>query len=261
MKRIELDEPKECGASVSEQLQQQGVRIGDSNFKEAYANVFQLFSKYAAAYYEVIEQQECITDDDRKCGLCGKTELGTYYTVRRITSKPLVTKHVGVFNFDFELQWPFRIPLGSSCVKLLGIPMVMPKMFNSMFNGHPNFKLTEGGMIKIGTVIKHYDKWAFPRLAIPHSVFTRLPLDVMKKYDLRLYTVNNPIYPDECKQAGILRSINAVSNNTKYGLSMDVTWCHDDDPEWWRTDEPYDKLVTVLPRYKAEQIFTEYFTK
>ena len=261
MRTIELDEPKECGLSVSEQLHQHGVRIGDSNFKEAYANIFQLFARYASAYYEVVEQQECLTEEERKCGLCGKTELGTYYTAQRVCLKPLVTRHIGVFNFDFEMRWPRRIPLGSSCVKLLGIPMFIPKMFNSMFNGHPNFKLTDGGLIKIGTVIKHHDRWAYPRLAIPHSVFTRLPLDVMKKYDIHLYTVNNPVHPNDCKQAGILRSINAASSKAKYGLSMEVTWCHEDDPEWWRTDEAYDHLVTLLPKYKAEQIYHEYFTK
>lgn len=261
MRRIILDEPKECGLSVSEQLQMNGVRIGDSNFKEAYANVFQLFSRYASAYYEVVAQRECLTDDDRKCGLCGKTELGTYFTVERVCTKPLVTCHTEVFDFDFELQWPCRIPLGSSCVKLLGIPMILPKMFNSMFRGHPNFQLTPGGLILIGTVVRNYRKWAYPRLAIPHSVFTRFPLDVMKEFNLSIYRVNNPIYPDECTQKGIQRSIKARSEYSKYGLRSDVTWCHSEDAGWWRTDMVYDDLVTIVPVTKAEQIYNRYFTK
>lgn len=246
---------------VSEQLRNNGVRIGDSNFKDAYNNVFQLFSRYASAYYEVVEQKECLTPKDRICGLCGHPELGTYFTVRRVCKKPLVTKHIGTFDFDFELQWPWSIPLGSSCVKDLSIPMLLPKMFNSMFIGHPNFRLTPNGLILIGTVIRNYDKWAYPRLAIPHSVFTRLPLEVMKEFDLSIYTVNTPIYPGECTQKGIQRSLRAQTPDAKYGLGYDVTWWHADDAAWWRTDEAYDSLVTVIPVTKAEQIFNKYFTK
>ena len=261
MKKIILDEPEECGLSVSEQLQKNGISIGDSNFRTTYATVFQLFAQYASSYYEVVEQHACESEDDRKCGLCGNMELRTAYVVQRVCLKPLVTIHKDKFEFDFELQWPRRIPLGSKCVTLIGVPMCLPKMFNSMFNGHPNFKLTNGGLIRIGTVIKNYNKWAYERLAIPHSVFTRLPLEVMSKYGLRLYRINNPAYPDECKQAGMQRSLHALGTSAKYGLSADVTWAHEHDEGWWRTDEAYDSLVTIVPRYKAERIYNDYIQK
>jgi hypothetical protein len=170
----------------------------------------------------------------------------------------LLTQHTGKFEFDFELQWPRRIPLGSQCVKLIGVPMCLPKMFNSMFNGHPNFKLTDGGLIKIGTVIKNYESWAYKTLAVPHSIFTRLPLEVMQKYDIHLYLINNPIYPDECKQQGVQRSLYASSSNAKYGIHRDVTAYYKHDAAWWSTDEPYDSLITLISQYQAERIYKDY---
>lgn len=260
MQRIVLDEPSRCGLSVSEQLQNNGVRIGDSNFREAYKTIFQLFARYASSYYELVEQRECLDDADRKCGLCGNLELLTYYTVQRVCEKPLVTTHAGQFEFDFELEWPRQINLGSHCVKLIGIPMVIPKMFNSMFYGHPSFKLTDGGLIRVGTVIANYDKWAYDQMAIPHSVFTRLPLEVMREFNLRLWLVNNPMYPDECSQKSIQRSLNALGTTAKYGRRLLIT-SHNNDEDWWRTDEAYDNLVTVVSRRKAEQIYNKYRKK
>lgn len=258
MQKIILEEPTECGLSVSEQLQEHGVRIADCNFKDAFTTVFQMFASYAADHYEIVEQGTYSSDMDRKCGLCGNKELLTYYTVRCFSSHPLVTRHEGVFEFDFELQWPREIRLGSHCVKLIGVPKFLPNMFNSMFKGTHSFKRTPGGLIKIGTVIANYADWEYFTMIVPHSVFNRLPLNIMKEFDLEVYSVNTPIYPEECSQKGLQRSRRSYSPNAKYGLKSSMMWMLEDDEAWWKRDEPFPSLVTVIPKYKAELIYNKY---
>lgn len=263
MRKIVIDPPHECNLSVSEQLQIEGVRVDDCNFKEGCITIFQMFAKEAASYYSIVEQSPCNSDSEKKCGLCGNTELMTYYTVSNSTNEPLVTHHYGeVYSFPFDLQWPNTLRLGSHCVKMVGIPMFVPRMVNSMLGKRARFKMTKGGLIRIGTVIKNYENWEYETMVIPHALFTRFPSNVVQEFGLHVYLVNNEIDVSECTQKSIQRSRRSASSNAKYGYKEDMGWLVGDD-SWkkYSSDEPIPKLVTVVPKYKAKQIYERYMQK
>jgi len=263
MKRIVIDPPHECNLSVSEQLHLEGVRVDDCNFKEGCITIFQIFAKEAAQYYSIVGQSQCNNDREKKCGLCGNTELMTYYDVCNTMHEPLVTHHYGDrYSFPFDLQWPKALRLGSHCVKMVGIPMFVPRMVDSMFSKRVPFQLTPGGLVRVGTVIKNYENWEYEIMVIPHALFTRFPFEVVQAFNLQVYIVNNEIDVSECTQKSIQRSRVSVGKNAKYGYNEDMSWLIGDE-SWkkYSSDEPIPRLVTVVPRYKAKQIYERYMHK
>lgn len=265
-RRIILENPTDCDLSVSEQLQQAGIKVADSNFKEAYANIFQMFATHAAEYYDVIEQGSYERDSDRKCGLCGNRELLTYYTVKLMNDEPLVTHHPeSEFGFDFDIEWPDEIRLGSHCVKMIGIPTYASRMVDSMLDTRIHFKKTPGGLIRIGNIIKNYEHWEYDYMIIPHSLFTRLPVSVLKEnVHVRYVLLNNEVDISECTQQSLQRSWKASSKNAKWGTLRDATMyvksiCQ---PPWrYDQDVPIPRTATVMSRMDAKAICNKYIRK
>lgn len=260
-KSIILEDMGQHGLSISEQLRDNGIHVSDSNFKEAYLSVFQIFAKEAASYYEVVAQGTYEHDSDRKCGLCGNKELITYYVVQNKLDEPLKTQHSGKhFGFDFELTWPDTIRLGSHCVKLLDISMEVPRMVNSMLDSRIRFTRTSGGLVMIGSIIKNYKHWAYDRMVIPHALFTRLPKYVLDDSSVGIsdvVTLNTPVDLRDCTEKSIQRSFYASTRGAKYGVRKYLSY-----PSFcpgYSEDTPLPYLATVMHRNTAERIFNKYF--
>lgn len=257
MERITLNDPQLCGKSIAEQMNDNGVSIGCAHVRNGKNNIYQLFRTQLKGVYESVGQGTYSKKRSGECGLCGHLGLSEYYTVKNTSGKLAITQHPAE---GIEFVWPDKFDMGSSCIKLLDIPYIKNKMFDSMFvpGTHFAYTLTPNGMIHTGNyLIRHYNDWVTNVILIPHSLFTVLPDRVIRAIGAEIYLIANPAIPGKCSEIALLRSFYSESPKAKYKI-LDRFTDRFISNGLCGTDKNYDCFVTMMTKAQAKLLLDLY---
>lgn len=247
-KKITLIDPEFCGTSISSQLRIEGAKISDSWFKEYSDDIWEEFKLGAPEAYRLTRCDE--SEEGDECGLCGH-DIATSYEIVAIR-EPLVFNHP---ELDMVIEWPERIVVGSSCVKLLNFDSYLTKFVESCFDGYcPGYDISENGLVGIEKILEHSDKWKYDTLILPHSVFTLVPASAMRTLNLYVSELKTPFDAKRKKEKTLLRSF-----NSKRGKWKEKSLVEPSD-ELCSSKEPQNTLATVLTREEAS-LLTEIINK